>query len=159
MFCAGLVRRLTSDEVRHPRHGERDPAVFWGPDQAFADQGLSLTRELLDVHGSLSGLARDSEHHRMLLREVAAMLRVLDDRLGARERWAQQADDRRHDERRSALRALHMCGPSTLSYRRVDAGEHLGEDGRAKTTPSNLVAPRSSVRTVSGGLPGQGKRT
>ena len=126
---------------------------------SLATERLSLTRELLAVHGILTGLARDSKHHRVLLREVAAMLRVLDDRPGARERRAQQADDRRHDERRSALRALHMSGPSTLSYRRVDAGEHLDEHGRARTTLSNPVAPRSSVRTVSGGLPGKGKRT
>ena len=126
---------------------------------SLATERLSLTRELLAVHGSLTCLAQASKHHRLLLREVAAMLRVLDDRPGARERRAQQADDRLLEERRSAVRALQVSGPSSLSYRRVDAGEQLDEHGRAKTTLSNSVLTRSSVRTVSGGLPGKGKRS
>ena len=69
---------------------------------SLATERLSLTRELLAAHGSLTGLARDSKHHRLLLREVAAMLRVLDDRPGARERRAQGG--RGADSRNPALR-------------------------------------------------------
>ncbi|QII04296.1 hypothetical protein BH93_01995 [Rhodococcoides fascians A25f] len=83
---------------------------------------------------------------------------VLDDSPGARERRARCADDRLHQEWRSAVRALQMSGPSSLSYRRVDAGGHLDEHGRAEATSSNPVLIQSSIRAVSGGLLGKGKR-
>lgn len=125
---------------------------------SLATERLSLTRELLAVHGILAGLAQGSKHHRLLLREVSAMLLVLDDRPGARERRAREDHDRKLDERRSAVAALQLSGPSSLPYRRVDAGKNLDEHGRVKTAPIISEVTRSSIRTVSGGLPGKGKR-
>ncbi|MFC8181578.1 hypothetical protein ACFULT_22095 [Rhodococcus sp. NPDC057297] len=125
---------------------------------SLATERLSLTRELLAVHGILTGLAQGSKHHRLLLQQVSAMLRVLDDRPGARERRAREDHDRKLDERRGAVRALQLSGPSSLPYRRVDAGRNLDEHGRVKTALAGPEGARSSVRTVSGGLPGKGKR-
>ncbi|OZE97445.1 hypothetical protein [Rhodococcoides fascians] len=125
---------------------------------SLAVERRSLTRELLSLHRLLTGSSQGSKHYRLMLQEVKAMLRILDDRPGARERRAQEDRDPKFDERRSAVSELQLRGPSSLPYRRVDAGNKLDGYGRIKTTSSNADATRESVRTVSGGLPGKGKR-
>ena len=117
------------------------------------DAQRRLTRELDVLVRRVSASAHSSKRYRPLLEQVTSMrarVRRENQVTGTRTVATTAGGPRRV--------LLGDAGPAYLGYERIDPGDRLNERGQARTSGGGTTA-EVSVRTVSGGLPGLGKRT
>lgn len=113
----------------------------------------ALRTELQALIDDLRRPASGGRRYRTLLHDAQHMMKTLD-RPTRRTRNTVAARTAAARRRAAPLVSL---GPMHLPYDRIDVGGNLDDAGRARTRDRESTG--TSVRTVSGGLPNQGKRT